>query len=70
MLSRSEATAQAEASSRQGNVKEKVALFEGNDPSSPPHYDLQKLPQTRKNGMKAKQVRLSSIMCTAVPATE
>jgi hypothetical protein len=70
ILAKNEATAQAEASSGQGNVKEKVALFEGNKPSSPRHLNLQKLGQTRKNGMKPKEVGLSCITCTALPATE
>ena len=66
VLVRNEATAQAEASSEQGIVKERVAFWS----KQGPHIDLQKIPQSRKNGMKAKQVGLSSIMCTAVPASE
>jgi len=69
-LVRNELTAQAEASSEPGNVKKKVALFEASKLRSPPHYDLQEIGQTRKNGMKRKQVGLSSVMCTTVPATE
>ena len=73
---RNELTAQAEASSEPGNVKKKVALFEvfegneGNKPTSPRHINLLELGQTKKNGMKPKQVGLSSITCTTAPATE
>ena len=73
---RNESTAQAEASSEPGNVKKKVAFFEvfegneGNKPTSPRHINLLELGQTKKNGMKPKQVGLSSITCTTAPATE
>ena len=58
LLSRNESTAQAEASSGRGDVKEKLALYERNKPSSPPSYNLRILGLTRKNGMKRKQVGL------------
>jgi hypothetical protein len=68
LLSRNEPTAQAEASSTWDKVMEKVALYERNQPRSPPsHFDLRKLVQTRKNGMKPKQVGsivLNIIHCT------
>ena len=71
MLARNEVTAQAEASSGRGYVKEQVALLEGNNkPGGPPHLNLKTLQQTKKDGMKPKQVGLPSVMCTTVPATE
>jgi len=55
LLSRN-AAAQAETS----YVKETVALFEGRNQSSTRHINLEQL--SRKNGMKRKQVGLSSVM--------
>jgi hypothetical protein len=64
-LSRGESSAQAEASSGRGNVKKKVALFELNKRDNPPpHLDLVIMRQTRKSGMKPKQVCLLSLVCT------
>jgi len=69
-LVRSELAAQAEASSERGDVKKKVALFEASKLRRPPCYDLREIVQTRKDGMKPKQVGLSFVMCTTAPATE
>ena len=74
LLSRN-ATAQAEASSGGGYVKRRVAYFDGiegknKNASGPRYINLEQLSQSRKNGMKPKQVGPSSVMRTTVPATE
>jgi hypothetical protein len=62
---RRESAAQAEASSGQGNVKEKVALFEKSNRDNPRHLNLLTInSQSRKNGMKPRQVGLLSAVCT------
>jgi hypothetical protein len=67
-LSRDESSAQAKASSRRGNVKEKVALIEqGKRDNHPPHLNLKTIvPRSRKEAMKPKQVGLSilGVYCT------
>jgi hypothetical protein len=56
---RSQSTARAEASSRQGSVMAKVAFFE-----RPRHVDLLSInKQSKKNGMKPKQVGLFDLVC-------
>jgi len=67
---RTQSTARAEVSSRPGNVKSKVAFFDEQErPDSPPHFDLRKkMGQSRKNGMKPKQVGLLSY--SVAPATK
>jgi len=63
ILPRRASAAQAEASSGQGNVKKKVALFEQSNRDSPV-VDLRTLGgQSRKNGMKPRVVGLSSAVC-------
>jgi hypothetical protein len=71
---RSQSTARAEVTYRPGNVKSKVAFFDEQDKrdrrdrrDSPPHVDLRKM-QSRKNGMKPKQVGLLSY--SVAPATK
>ena len=61
LLSR-DATAQAEASSGRTSLREKVALLERIKASSPRHINLVQLSQSRKDGMKRKQVGPSSVM--------
>lgn len=57
---RSKSTARTEVSSRQSNVKAKVALYE----KGPPHFNLLTInSQSRKNGMKSKQVGLFDLVC-------
>ena len=71
LLSRNESTVEAQAPSSRGNLKEKMALYERSQLRSPlTHFDLPKLVQTRKNGMKLKQVGLSPLVYTTVPSTE
>jgi len=59
---RSQSTARAEVSSEQGNVRAKVAFYE----KEGPHLNLleiNKNKQSRKNGMKPKQVCLFYSVC-------
>ena len=56
---RTQSTTRAEVSSEQGSVKAKVALIE----KSLPHVDLLTVRQSRKNGMKPKQVCLFDLVC-------
>lgn len=70
---RRQSTAQAEVSSGQGNVKEKVAFYDGKDEKekekekrASPHVNLLTISkQSRKNGMKPKQTPRRDI--TALP---
>jgi hypothetical protein len=63
---RSHSTARAEASSEQGNVMAKVAFYE-----RPPHVDLLAINrQSRKNGMKPKQVGLFDLVCGTLQLSE
>jgi len=71
---RSQPTARADVPSEEGNVMAKVAFFEKVKPNSPPpppppsssprHVDLRTInKQSRKNGMKPKQVGLFDLVC-------
>jgi hypothetical protein len=56
---RSQSTARAEVPSEQGNVRAKVAFYE-----TPRHLNLLTInSQSRKNGMKPKQVGLLDLVC-------
>jgi hypothetical protein len=56
------ATAQAEASSGRGKVKERVDFYGGGKPSGSRHINLSQMSQSKKISMKPKQVGLSSVM--------
>ena len=60
---RGQSTARAKVSSGQGGVMARVAFFEEKDSDSTPHLDLRTMNrQSRKNGMRPKQVGLFDVV--------